>query len=234
MSFAHRLLLPDVFEGREKLVVLAPHPDDESLGCGALLARALAGAGGHVICLTDGSASHPGSAEWTPQRLAAQRRAEMVKAIECLGGSARDLTWLGMADSRLYRADSQAVSVELEKIIAGIDAQHVFVPAAEDHHEDHQATARFATQLRERRPDWTFYNYPVWCRWDDPDFRKNIARHTPVFLPLGSFRAKKRAAINAHQSQMGKIITDDPSGFTLPSGFIEKFLAEDEVFWRMP
>ena len=42
------------------LLVLAPHPDDESLGCGALLAQAFAGAGAHVACLTDGAASHPG------------------------------------------------------------------------------------------------------------------------------------------------------------------------------
>ena len=51
MNVAHLPLLPDVFEGRESLVVLAPHPDDESLGCGALLARGFAGAGAHVICL---------------------------------------------------------------------------------------------------------------------------------------------------------------------------------------
>jgi len=234
MTIAHRSLLPDVFEGRERLVVLAPHPDDESLACGALLARAFAGAGAHVICLTDGSASHPGSTDWTPQRLAAQRHAEMIEAIECLGGSARDLTWLGMADSRLYCTDTGAVAIDLGQAIAGVGARQVFVPAAEDHHEDHQATARFAGELRDRRPDWTFYNYPVWCRWDDPDFGKNIARHAPMFLPLRNLRAKKRAAINAHRSQLGKIVTDDPSGFTLAAGFIEKFATEDEIFWRMP
>lgn len=234
MNIAHTPILPDVFEGREKLVVLAPHPDDESIGCGALLARAFAGAGAHVICLTDGSASHPGSTEWTPPRMAYQRRAEMTEAIACLGGSARDLTWLGMADSCLYRADAAAVALHLQWIIAGRGARHVFVPAAEDHHEDHQATARFAIELRDRRPQWSFYNYPVWCRWDDPDFEKNIASRAPVFLPQRSFRAKKRAAINAHLSQLGKIVTDDPSGFTLAPDFIEKFVTEDEIFWKMP
>ena len=76
MNVAHLPMLSAVFEGREKLVVLAPHPDDETLGCGALLARAFLGAGAHIICLTDGSASHPGSRHWTPARLAAQRRTD--------------------------------------------------------------------------------------------------------------------------------------------------------------
>ncbi|MFP7571037.1 PIG-L deacetylase family protein [Marivita sp. S2033] len=234
MNVAQNPLLPGVFQGREKLVVLAPHPDDESLGCGALLARSFAGAGAHVICLTDGSASHTGSRQWTPERLARQRQAEMVAAIECLGGSARDLTWLGMTDSRLFQADATEVAVRLEQIIDGHGARHVFVPAAEDHHEDHQATAGFADALRNRRPEWSFYSYPVWCRWDDPDFRQTAARYAPVSVPQGGLRDRKRAAIHAHRSQLGRVVTDDPSGFTLPSGFIEKFVTEDEIFWRMP
>ncbi len=234
MNIAYSALLPHVFEGGEKLAVLAPHPDDESLGCGALLARAFGGAGAHVICLTDGSASHPGSAKWTPQRLARQRHAEMVQAIECLGGSARDLTWLGMADSRLYQADAATVATKLEQIIEGHGARHVFVPAAEDHHEDHQATACFAGALRSRHPDWKFYSYPVWCRWDDPDFCRTIARHGPVSVPSHDLRDRKRAAIHAHRSQTGQIVTDDPSGFILPPEFIERFVTQDEIFWRMP
>lgn len=234
MNVAHRRMLPAVFEGREKLVVLAPHPDDESLGCGALLARAFAGAGAHIICLTDGSASHPGSRLWTPARLAARRHTEMVAAIARLGGSENDLTWLSMTDSRLYRANAGAVATTLEQIIEGHGARHVFAPAAEDHHEDHQATARFATALRALRPEWTFHSYPVWSRWDDLDFMRSIARHDPIFLPVGHLHMKKRAAIHSHKSQLGQVITDDPSGFILPHGFTEKFATEDEIFWRMP
>ncbi|MFW8637553.1 PIG-L deacetylase family protein [Cribrihabitans pelagius] len=98
-------------------MVLAPHPDDESLGCGALLARAFAGAGAHVICLTDGCASHPRSRLWPPERLAALRQQEMARAIECLGGTTGDLTWLGLADAELYRANASAVATRLEQVI---------------------------------------------------------------------------------------------------------------------
>lgn len=231
-AFAH----PDgpLYLGRERLVVLAPHPDDESLGCGALLARAFAGAGAHVICLTDGSGSHPASRLFPPERLASLRRAEMIRALEHLGGGAGALTWLGMADAGLYRADPQQVAARLRRIIEKTGARHVFVPAPEDHHEDHRAAARFAQALRAIRPEWAFHCYPVWSRWDDPDFRQTIAPHAPVFMSPGRDEDRKRAAIAAHRSQAGQVVTDDPSGFVLPPGLAEKFAREDEIFWRMP
>ena len=223
-----------VFEGREKLVVLAPHPDDESLACGALLARAFAGAGAHVICLTDGSASHPGSREWSAERLGILRRAELARAIECLGGTARDMTWMGLPDAMLYRVDPQDIAARLERTIEQTGASHVFAPAREDHHEDHQVTAKFAVALRTIRPDWVFHCYPVWSRWDDPDFAHSIAPYAPRYLPPGKHLARKRAAIAAHRSQLGQVVADDPSGFVLPPGFTDRFANEDEIFWRMP
>ena len=225
--------LADVFEGRCKIAVLAPHPDDESLACGALLTRAFSGAGAHVFCLTDGSASHPNSRQWPSERLAQRRRAELTQAIKHLGGSTTDLTWLGMKDAKLYLADPVAAARDLAELIADSGAQHVFAPAPQDHHEDHKATANIADEIRQLRPDWSFYSYPVWSRWDDPDFDQNIARYAPRYIKSGEWQQQKRAAITAHRSQFGDVVTDDPDGFVLPSEFVEKFVIEDEVFWRM-
>lgn len=225
--------LQGVFEGNHRIVVLAPHPDDESLACGALLARAFSGAGAHVICLTDGGASHPASKEWPAGRLAQRRRAELARAVTNLGGSPSDVTWFGMTDSKLYQADPSDVAIKLAQIILDRAAEHIFVPAPEDHHEDHKATALFAREVRKLRPDWSFYSYPVWSRWDDPNFYLNTVRYSPHFLKTGAWQEKKSAAIYAHQSQLGNVVEDDPDGFVLPAEFIEKFIAEDEVFWRM-
>lgn len=222
------------FEDAEPIVVLAPHPDDKSLGCGALLARALAGAGAHVICLTDGSASHPASVQWSADRLAATRHDELIEAIRCLGGSADNLTWSGLQDGRLHQVDPAEVAADIAQTIAKTGARHVFAPAVEDHHADHKATARIADRVRELHPDWMFYSYPVWSRWDDPDFERNIGRHDPFRVPTGDARGKKRAAIQSHRSQLGMVVTDDPEGFILPRALIEKFVTEDEVFWRTP
>ena len=60
--------LEAILDGRRPLV-LAPHADDESLGCGGLLAQAVAaGLQPGVLVLTDGAGSHPGSTRYPPAR----------------------------------------------------------------------------------------------------------------------------------------------------------------------
>jgi LmbE family N-acetylglucosaminyl deacetylase len=226
--------LADALSGREKIVVLAPHPDDETLGCGGLLARAFAGAGAHVVCVTDGSASHPASREWPPVRLAETRRGELIEALEILGGGAADLTWLGHPDSRLHEISAADILPALTAVIDGQAARHVFVPACEDKHCDHQTTAKLAEALRAQRPDLHFHSYPVWSRFDDPNFAENTAGYAPLILDTATYRGAKTAAIRAHRSQLGQVVQDDPQGFVLPDAMIDLFAQQDEIFWRMP
>ncbi len=226
--------LAQALSGREKIAVIAPHPDDETLACGGLLSRAFAGAGAHVICLTDGSASHPASRVWPPARLAKERRKELVSALQILGGTAEDLTWLGLPDSRLHEIAAMEVLAALTKAIESQKARHVFVPAREDKHCDHQTAAQLAAVLRTQRPDLQFHSYPVCSRFDDPEFAHNTARDDPVPLDTAPHRKAKTNAIRAHRSQLGQIVQDDPNGFVLPEAMVDLFVQENELFWRMP
>jgi LmbE family N-acetylglucosaminyl deacetylase len=79
------LLDCDTLPVRNVLVVV-PHPDDESLGCGGLIASlAVTGRLFHTVFVTDGGASHPGSREWPRHRVAAQREKEAAAALAHLG-----------------------------------------------------------------------------------------------------------------------------------------------------
>ena len=70
LAGAPGISVDDLLGGRA-LVVLSPHPDDETLGCGALLHDASSqGVSCHVVCVTDGSRSHPNSIQWPAPRLA--------------------------------------------------------------------------------------------------------------------------------------------------------------------
>ena len=82
-------------------LILAPHPDDESLGCGGLIA-ALSEAGRPplVVCVTDGSASHPGSRTHPPARLKTLREAELCAACAELGVPAQNVHFLGLTDAK--------------------------------------------------------------------------------------------------------------------------------------
>lgn len=118
-----------------RVLVLAPHPDDEAVGCGGLMALlADAGADVDVVFATDGEATRGASSP--PTDTAAARRREAVAACEVLG--ARPPRFLGMPDGGLAaRVDELARSV---RAVAGeLSPDAVLVPWFGDGHDDHRA-----------------------------------------------------------------------------------------------
>ena len=88
--------------GGRRALILAPHPDDESIGCGGLIAAACAaGTPPVVLILTDGAASHPGSLTYPSARLRAVREAEALAATDILGLPAGNLRFLREPDTGL-------------------------------------------------------------------------------------------------------------------------------------
>jgi LmbE family N-acetylglucosaminyl deacetylase len=87
----------------DRVLVVAPHPDDETIAAGGLIQRALsAGASVHVLLLTSGEArTGAARASGGPWRLAARRAAEARRAVAALGLSPGDLLLLGFPDRGL-------------------------------------------------------------------------------------------------------------------------------------
>lgn len=220
--------------GAKLIVVLAPHPDDETLGCGGLLAAAFANAGAHVICMTDGSASHPGSADWPPQRLAKQRRQELVDALRRLGGSDRDLTWLGCPDGALAACDPHSIAERIASICRSIGAERLFSASPVDHHADHKATANIAERVRDLCPSLRLFFYPVWSRWDEPNFHASHSEWRILKMGTAAHRLTKSDALKAHRSQLGLVISDAPAGFCLEPEMARRFSEEDEFYFEVP
>lgn len=228
------VVAPVVLTGGAPIVVLAPHPDDESLGCGALLAHAFTHDGAHVICMTDGSASHPGSTDWPPSRLGAERKRELSLAVSRLGGAETDITWLGHPDGGLGARDQDAIVATVAAICRARGAWRLFAPASQDRHEDHRTTALIAQRIAGEVPGRGIFSYPLWSRWDDPDLLSLVALHGPVALDPAPWRARKRSAIEAHATQFGRLVRDDPGGFVLPHGFVDLFVEQPEIYWKAP
>src|SRR4051812_6496913 len=87
-------------------LVVAPHPDDEALGCGGVIALLRqAGISVHVIVASDGAASHPGSKTHPPPVLGELRRAEAEAGCRLLGVPTDDVTFLGFPDGVVPRPD---------------------------------------------------------------------------------------------------------------------------------
>ena len=219
--------------GANSIVVLAPHPDDETLGCGGLLATAFARGGAHVICMTDGSASHPGSAFWPPLRLAGLRRQELVAAVRRLGGTERDLTWLGCPDSALGDCNPQPIAERIAAICRQIGAERLFSTSPLDHHADHKATADIARRVVTLCPILRLFFYPVWSRWDDPEFQAKHRAWRMLRLDTETHREKKADALKAHRSQLGLVVSD-VAGFCLDPEMVRRFSEEDELYFEVP
>ena len=78
--------------GNRPFIVVAPHPDDESLACGGLIADACRqGLRGKVVIVSDGAGSHPNSKAYPPDRLTALREEEAKRAAAELGLKPEDM-----------------------------------------------------------------------------------------------------------------------------------------------
>jgi N-acetylglucosamine malate deacetylase 1 len=173
------------------VVVLAPHPDDESLGCGGAVAGHAA-AGDHVtvVWLTSGEA---GAGTDDPAEGRRVREAEARAAAAVLGVDG--LVFLGLPDGALDAHESEAVDA-VAVLVASLRPDVVYAPHADDGHADHQAAHRIArTALARGLPDapgGVLRCYEVWTPlpWFD------------VVLPLGDAMAAKLAAVRCHASQL--------------------------------
>ncbi|HEX3402883.1 MAG TPA: PIG-L family deacetylase [Acetobacteraceae bacterium] len=223
--------LTDVI-GSKSCLVLAPHPDDESLGCGGLIAACCAASRPPVVViLTDGSGSHPGSRLYPPAKLATLREQEVAHAVRVLGLPPERLICLREPDTNAPHVGPRfdAIVRRLSDYVRDLDCSTILAPWRLDAHRDHESAALLACQTA-RVARIQHLSYPVWG-WtlaDDVDvdevtvqgWRLDVAAQLDV----------KRNAIAAHASQYGGLITDDPRGFQLPVGLLKAVDSRWETF----
>lgn len=206
-----------------RFLVLAPHPDDESLGCGGIIAEACArGRPPLVAILTDGAASHAKSRDWPPERLAALRAQEARYAVACLGLPAERLILLGTPDGDAPHGGVAAVALAARLAVLADGCDAILTCWRHDPHGDHVAAWRIARDAAQFIGA-TLWEYPVWG-WTLPRETALPADDLCVRrLAIGARLAAKRRAIAAHQTQHGRVVLDDPEGFVLPPDFLALF-----------
>ena len=218
--------------GDRTLVVVAPHPDDESLGCGGLIAWAAAqGRTVELVYLTNGERSHPGSRRYPPKRLGHLRQTEARAAAASLGVPASRLHFLGLPDSGLDGlgpAARRQAQRQLEHIL-GNQFPLACVTARTDPHADHQAAWHLAAAAAQAL-DVPLLSYPVWT-WRLPaDEDIAIPATAGWRVDISTQQPRKRAAIAAYASQAGDLITDATDPFRLPDALLRRAHAPHEVF----
>ena len=165
-------------------IVIAPHPDEETLGCGATIAaKRSAGASIQVLFLTDGCRQTPDEAE--RNKLRQLRHQEAIAAAQALGLAPGDVHFLDYPNGDLIQHRFAAVA-HVREILLKHAPRQAFVPFRGDSTRDHVAASRIfydAADALEQPLD--VYEYPVWfwSRWPwsptggAADWRKFLA-HT--------------------------------------------------------
>jgi LmbE family N-acetylglucosaminyl deacetylase len=230
--------LPDAFGADvNALVVVAPHPDDDVLGCGALIARAAQRIPVRVVYVTDGSASHLGSAAYPPQRLKDLREHEARRGLRRLGVAAapRFLEW---PDGTVPMADSSDAAPLLEMLAECLPQEAdvaVALPWRRDPHGDHRAVASLVETILRARPHVARFAYAVWLgvRGGDDD-APQPGEGTLIDVDIRPWLPAKRAALREHRSQLGRLITDAVESFELPAALLARALGPVERFVLPP
>ena len=184
-------------------VVVVPHPDDESLMFGGLIAHQRSrGVDVSIVSVTDGERSYP---SLEPSSVAAIRRAEQVSALERLGAGACEMVRLHLPDGEVAR-DEDRLADRLTDLVAG--HQLVVAPWRGDHHCDHEATGRAAATAAHRaRIALAAGLFWTWHRVE-PRMLDGV-RLGALHLDAEEQR-RRQDAVRAHVSQVGTTLHDPP------------------------
>jgi LmbE family N-acetylglucosaminyl deacetylase len=216
-----------------RVLIVAPHPDDESIGCGGLIATlANRGVDINVVIVTDGSGSHPNSLAYPLARLARLRAREATQALGTLGVDEKHVWFCGLRDRFVPARNTPGFELELTEasaLLRRFEPATLVTPSVRDTHGDHKATAEIwrAAIYGIKTPPQVL-EYIIWPASDACDnSRPSLALDIAPFLPL------KRQAIAAHRSQHGLVITDDPSGFIVPPDLLARADAPYETYFEV-
>lgn len=190
----------------KKIIVFAPHPDDDLIGCGGSIAKHVKqGNEVTIVYMTSGDA---GSLKYSKNELAEIREEESKKAREII--AINDLIFLKNQDG--YLEYNKENLIKLIELIRKIKPNVVYVPHELEAHKDHQVTHELVIEAvgrasgpyfqeckGERWSVQTILCYEVWTPLQKFSYVEDITQ----FIDL------KIKALEQHKSQIQHVKYDD-------------------------
>jgi LmbE family N-acetylglucosaminyl deacetylase len=204
-------------------VVIAPHPDDETLGCGiSIQRRRAAGSFVTVVVATDGALS---PLPLPVEELVQRRRHEATRACAVLGVDAEHVIFLDLPDGGL-QDNVDALATRLAEIMAQQSPDQILAPVSCEGHQDHDAANRAIRCLVDSgRTNAEVLEYPIWLWGHWPWTRvpgrtrlsprrllvdpvERLLEVRPLRIDAVGYRTGQRAALAEYTSQ----VADESTG----------------------
>jgi len=220
----------------QKIVVFAPHPDDESAGCGGTIAKRISqGYDALIVVMTDGRNAFSDSlgikSDPSPEELKAIRKEEIKRAMKILGLSEENLIFLDFEDGRL-RENAEKAEELVTQILETNRPEEVYFPAEKDQHKDHKATNRIVgNSITKLGLPTMKYQYIIGQRFTriGPIIDRLLYpfRHT-IFVDISEFGSLKEQALKEYVSEIS-IISNKQKRPIVER--LEKYLKKKEEFY---
>lgn len=212
----------------DKILIVAPHPDDEVLGCSGLIQRLLSeGKQVDVVILSGGGKSHAGCCEIDESTLIGSRRNLSRKAAKILGLPLENLHFLDYPDGSIVFDCSE--TERMKKLIDTLLPESIFVPHKGEGWSDHLEAGQIVRKLAGETSGVSFYEYCVWFWYYNV---WNIDRKKAFVLTMSKEElSHKNEAINAYiqpKAPCGK-----PFSGVLPPVFVWANRWRKELYFRI-
>ena len=215
------------FPKHSRVLILAPHPDDEILGCGGLLQKLSKLQRNIVlIAVTNGTKSHPDSTLYTEEQLNHIRPAESKAALDVLEIPNIQRIALNLQDGAIASSHAEFYA-KLEQLLEPNDI--LITTYEKDGHPDHEHSAYVVAQIC-KQYQLKYYQVLIWAwHWAAPN-NAQIAWERAYRLDLSSSELElKHRAIQCFKSQLDR---DSSTGQApiLSSAAVDRILMPYEVY----
>jgi LmbE family N-acetylglucosaminyl deacetylase len=222
---------------RQRVVIVAPHPDDETLGCGGAIAlMSKKDYDLQVLVVSDGTMSHPNSQKYPAPIRRSIRERETLAALAVLGVDRSAITFFRLKDGAIPTLTTptfQRAKLRCREYLKKTLPDAIFIPWRFDPHADHRATWQLIqAAILSLGISPQIIEYPIWD-WDRQ--QQQTADLSQIFgwrLDISSVLKQKIQAIEMYRSQLGQLIDDDPDGFCLSAEILTNFTRPWEVYFE--
>jgi LmbE family N-acetylglucosaminyl deacetylase len=223
---------------KNTVIVFAPHPDDETLGCGGTIAKRIAeGYDVIIVVMTDGrhalSKLFHINSNPNPDEMLQIRRTEIISATKILGVPKENILFLGIEDGRIAD-NAKEIKTKVSEILNEFKPVEIYYPYKGDFHRDHRMASRILQEcIKKLGFSVLGYQYSVGQRFSR--IRMSNAKlltrfkNDLTYVDVSKYLPQKAAAINEYKSQTSILFAGQKRPVVKATS---KYLKMYETFWK--